>query len=102
MKNIPQSSLMKKNWITNMEVKLRGIEIKINIIKNKADKANKEKYEDYRKLIRDLQMKSDLIENRMSEFIQSNGQIQDEMRQSLEKIFIDLESELEVASKIIK
>jgi len=98
----PNTPFMKRNWILNMEIKLRGADIKINNLKKKAAKANEEKYKDYRKLIRDLQMKSDSIQNRMSEFIQSNGQVQDEMQQSIEKIFSDLENELKAASKIIK
>ena len=91
-----------KNLIMNMEVKLREAQVKIDLLKAKADKAKNEKRMDYRKLIKDLQVKCHSIQENMNELRQSKGEGHDDILNDMKKTFSDLEIELKGASRIIK
>lgn len=93
---------LKKNWITNMEVKLRGIQVKIDQLKEKADKARAEVRVDYLETIRDLQVKLDTLHKKMNELVQSEGEIWDDIQKGVKESFKDLKIELKSASRKIK
>ena len=95
-------AIMKENWITNMEIKLRGAKVKIKGLQKKAKRSKKENKEEYRKIINDLQVKHALIKKRMNDFVQSKGEIQDDIQHGIEKTFNDLDTELTIASKILR
>lgn len=93
---------MKKNWITNMKVKLRGAQVKIDQLKKKTGMAKEEVRVEYRETIRDLQVKLDMLHKKMNELMQSEGEIWDDIQKGVKESYEDLEKGLKRASKRIK
>ena len=91
-KTMKKKSCITDNWVSDMEMKPRVVQVKIDRLGQKIEEDND--YQNLSQIIDELQWKHDRIERRMVELLQAYGEIEKEAQFGITAIFEDLKADL--------